>query len=99
MDTVVHSYALQPTENGISMASLTFTDDSVSYFAVGTAYVVPTESEPTKGRVLLFSVAERKLSLVCELEVKGSVYSMSALNGKLLITVNSRVCLLGGTLI
>lgn len=87
----MHSHALQATENGISILSLNFADDPASYFAVGTAFIIPTESEPTKGRVLIFSVAERKLSLVCELEVKGCVYSMSALSGKLLITVNSRV--------
>ena len=87
MDT----HVLQASETGVSLISLNFTDDPVSYFVLGTAVIIATESEPTKGRLLLFSVVERKLTLVCELEVKGSVYSMSALNGKLLATVNSRV--------
>lgn len=85
------SYALQATEAGISALSLNFSDDPTSYFVFGTAFILPTESEPSRGRVLVFSVVERKLSLVCEAEVKGCVYSMSPLNGKLLITVNSRV--------
>ena len=87
MDT----HALQANEFGLSLLSLNFTDDPVSYFAVGTAFILPTESEPTRGRVILFSITERKLTLVCELDVKGSVYSMSALNGKLLVNVNSKV--------
>lgn len=54
------------------------------------------ETEPTVGRLLVFSVdgqgAERKVTLVAEEETRGAVYVMNGFNGKLLAGINSKVC-------
>jgi DNA damage-binding protein 1 len=44
------------------------------YFVVGTALALPSEDEPTKGRILVFSVTENKLRLEAETTVRGAVY-------------------------
>eukprot|EP00934_Nitzschia_sp_Nitz4_P007930 Nitzschia sp. Nitz4//scaffold17_size182527//65374//69935//NITZ4_001847-RA/size182527-processed-gene-0.49-mRNA-1//-1//CDS//3329539319//7920//frame0 len=72
--------------------------DYGAYLIVGTAYVLHDEDEPTKGRVLVLSCTEdendpskRAINTVCELQVRGGVYSMCQFyDGKILITVNSK---------
>ena len=49
----VTSYQLDAYENGCSIMSCSFTDDSNVYICVGTAYVIPEESEPTKVTVVI----------------------------------------------
>ena len=58
---------------------------------LGTAFSIPGEDEPSKGRILIFSVAAGKLVLETQFEVKGSAYSLAAFNGKLVAAVNSKV--------
>lgn len=72
---------LQPQELVNSIASVTFGDPAAGsgpYYVVGTAFVRPGEFEPTKGRlvVLQYSPDERKVVVVTEREVKGSVYQV-----------------------
>jgi hypothetical protein len=50
-----------------------------------------SSSEPSRGRVLVFEVADNKLKVVGEVETKGAVYSLNAFNGKLLAGINSKV--------
>jgi hypothetical protein len=38
--------------------SCSLTDDSNTYYCVGTAYVFPEEAEPKSGRLLLFQLSE-----------------------------------------
>ncbi|CAI9760069.1 unnamed protein product [Fraxinus pennsylvanica] len=61
------------------------------YYCVGTAYVMPEENEPTKGRILVFTVEDGKLQLIAEKETKGAVYSLNAFNGKLLAAINQKI--------
>ena len=73
------------------------------YIVVGTAYCVDSESEPSRGRILVFSVSEsesgtgkgssggKKLSLVTERVTRGAVYSLHYFNGKLLAGIQSKV--------
>ncbi|KAI5441963.1 hypothetical protein KIW84_011140 [Lathyrus oleraceus] len=49
------------------------------------------ENEPTKGRILVFSVEEGKLQLIAEKETKGDVYCLNAFNGKLLAAINQKI--------
>jgi len=74
-------------------------NDSVvkPYLLVGTAYALPDEDEPTRGRILLFSCDDdgnmnaRAVRLVTELQVRGGVYSMCQFyNGLIVATVNSK---------
>lgn len=73
------------------------------YVVVGTAYCIDSESEPSRGRILVFSVSEsengsangasggRKLTLVTERVTRGAVYSLHYFNGKLLAGIQSKV--------
>lgn len=88
---IISSYALDTYENGCSILSCSFTDDNNAYYCVGTAYVLPEENEPNKGRILVFSVEDGKLQLVAEKETKGSVYNLNAFNGKLLAGINQKI--------
>ncbi|GAB2249751.1 hypothetical protein Droror1_Dr00013110 [Drosera rotundifolia] len=57
-------------ECGCSILSCSFSDDANVYYCVGTAYVLPEENEPTKGRILVFAVEDGKLQLIAEKETK-----------------------------
>lgn len=54
-------YRLQTHECAESVAVVNFGGDSKSYIVVGTGYLLPTELEPSRGRVLIFE-AETTLS-------------------------------------
>lgn len=87
----ISTYPLDTFEYGCSILSCSFSDDSSVYYCVGTAYVLPEESEPTKGRILMFMVEDGKLQLIAEKETKGAVYSLNAFNGKLLAAINQKI--------
>ncbi|KMZ57778.1 DNA damage-binding protein 1 [Zostera marina] len=92
------TYGLDTFEFGCSILSCSFADDNNVYYCIGTAYVLPEESEPTKGRILIFIVEDRKLQLISEKETKGAVYSLNAFNGKLLAAINQKIQLYKWTL-
>lgn len=87
----ISTYPLDQFEYGCSILSCSFSDDSNVYYCVGTAYVMPEENEPTKGRILVFIVEDGKLQLIAEKETKGAVYSLNAFNGKLLAAINQKI--------
>eukprot|EP01083_Nonionella_stella_P074583 202363_1 len=78
-------------ECGCSAISMKFTGDPTAYFVIGTAYAVPDDSDPVKGRILVLKVVEKKFVQVYAHEVKGAVYSFNDFSGKLLAGVNSTV--------
>ena len=66
------------------------------YVAVGTAYVIPSEFEPSKGRILVFSVDrlsdnERDVTLIAQVETAAAVFSMAPIMGKLAAGVGPKV--------
>ncbi|XP_058071572.1 DNA damage-binding protein 1 isoform X2 [Magnolia sinica] len=87
----ISTYPLDTYEYGCSILSCSFTDDTNVYYCVGTAYVLPEENEPSKGRILVFVVEDGKLQLIAEKETKGAVYSLNAFNGKLLAAINQKI--------
>lgn len=87
----ISTYPLDQFECGCSILSCSFSDDTNVYYCVGTAYVMPEENEPTKGRILVFAVEDGKLQLIAEKETKGAVYSLNAFNGKLLAAINQKI--------
>uniref|UniRef100_A0A7N0V492 DNA damage-binding protein 1 n=1 Tax=Kalanchoe fedtschenkoi TaxID=63787 RepID=A0A7N0V492_KALFE len=95
---IVSSYPLDAFEFCCSILSCSFADDNNAYYCVGTAYVLPEENEPTKGRILVFIVEDGKLQLISEKETKGAVYSLNAFNGKLLAGINQKIQLYKWTL-
>ncbi|KAI8908190.1 UV-damaged DNA-binding protein 1A [Powellomyces hirtus] len=83
-------YALEPFENPQSIHLVNF--GSQQFMCVGTAYVLPQEEDPAKGRILVFAITEsRRLRLITETQVHGCVYCLSAVGGRLLAGVNSKV--------
>lgn len=92
------NYLLQPFEEACSVMATGFkasekdkSSNEKYYFVVGTALALPNEDEPTKGRILVFSVVESKLRLEAETTVRGAAYSINDFNGKILAGVNSKV--------
>jgi DNA damage-binding protein 1 len=90
---VIDSIKLQDYESPCSVISCSLGEDiATNYFVVGTAFALPNEPEPTKGRLLVYTVEDGKLKSAADpTEVKGAVYSLSAFNKRLLAGINSRV--------
>ncbi|XP_075983007.1 DNA damage-binding protein pic [Anticarsia gemmatalis] len=88
---VLHAHQLMTSEYAMSLVSCKLGDDPNHYYAVGTAYLNPEESEPKQGRILLFHWSEGKLVQVAEKEIKGGCYTLVEFNGKLLASINSTV--------
>ncbi|KAK1280307.1 DNA damage-binding protein 1 [Acorus gramineus] len=88
---MISTYALDTYECACSILSCSFADDTNAYYCVGTAYVLPEENEPSKGRILVFMVEDGKLQLIAEKETKGAVYSLNSFNGKLLAAINQKI--------
>ncbi|CAA0805711.1 DNA damage-binding protein 1a [Striga hermonthica] len=84
-------YGLDQFEKCCSILSCSFSNDNNAYYCIGTAYVLPEENEPTKGRILVFVVVDRKLQRIAEKETGGAVHSLNAFNGKLLATINQKI--------
>ncbi len=75
-----------------------------SYLLIGTAYALPDEDEPTRGRILVVSCSSehnnetsatsngaRGVRQVTEMQVRGAVYSMCQFyEGKILAAINSK---------
>ncbi len=59
-------FRLDPQESACSLCTVTFTDDPTPYFAVGTAYVNPEESEPSRVSPVPCT-AEPPLSFPCRM--------------------------------
>ncbi|KAJ0033924.1 hypothetical protein Pint_25303 [Pistacia integerrima] len=68
----ISTYPFDTFEYGCSILRCSFSNDSNVYYCVGTAYVLPKENEPTKGRILVFIMEDGKLQLIAEKETKGS---------------------------
>lgn len=88
-----------PTSDGSGAANYR------TYLLVGTAYALPDEDEPTRGRIMVMSCGggsgseeeaatsnnNRAIRQVTELQVRGGVYSMCQFfDGKVLAAVNSK---------
>ncbi len=79
--------------------SLSTSDSQEAFYAVGTMYHDASEREPTRGRIILFSVvvplsdkAPPVVHCVAEALTNGCVFSITCMKGKLVAAVNSGVC-------
>ncbi|EGD72266.1 hypothetical protein PTSG_00286 [Salpingoeca rosetta] len=60
-----------------------FKDDNTEYFIIGTAFVDPTETQPSRGRILISKLENKKeIAIVHECEAAGSVYCLTKMCGK-----------------
>mmetsp|Transcript_23300 Transcript_23300/g.66027 ORF Transcript_23300/g.66027 Transcript_23300/m.66027 type:complete len:840 (-) Transcript_23300:132-2651(-) len=77
------------------------------YLLIGTAYALPDEDEPTRGRIMVISCspengpnavatgAVREIRIVAEHQVRGGVYSIAQFfEGRFMVSVNSKTQLL-----
>ena len=82
-------------------------DSHQPFLIIGTAYGMPGENEPSRGRIIVLkctsgndkSALSRKVQRVAEVQVKGGVFSIcSFYDGSILATINSktRMCKLVG---
>ena len=80
-----------PNEYALSIVSAKLGEDTNPYYVVGTALVVPEESEPKQGRIVLFQWIDGKLTTVAEKEIKGACYSLVEYNSRILASINNVV--------
>ncbi|KAJ3361212.1 DNA damage-binding protein 1a [Allomyces javanicus] len=94
---VVSTERLAPTETPLSICILSTADGAEQLVVVGTAFVKPTEEEPSVGRVLVYRITpERVLHLAIATTVKGAVYSLAAMpGGRLAAGIANRVQVFG----
>lgn len=88
---VLHAHQFIQAEFAMSIVSTKLGDDPNVYYIVGTAMVLPDESDPKQGRIIIFQWADGKLQQIAEKEIKGAPYSLLEFNGKLLASINSTV--------
>jgi DNA damage-binding protein 1 len=103
----VHSATSASDAKGVKTDIQDSAGDAVyrTYLLVGTAFTLPDEDEPTRGRILVFTCGNdgseedaattsnsiRAVRLVTEMNVRGGVYSMCQFyEGKALATVNCK---------
>ena len=65
------------------------------FFLVGTVFIVATEHDPRRGRLLVYRyddiLGSPKLTLMTEKEFKGALFSLKPISDRILATVNSEV--------
>lgn len=102
------SFELESQESVQCIQSMRLRDFSTTnetstkpYFVVGTAYILPQEDDPSKGRILVFEVitaadsSSRKLKHVVAFNTDGCVYDVCHLeNSRICCAVGSKVQLL-----
>lgn len=82
-----------PKHQAQAQAQAQHASSSEEYFVVGTAHVINGENEPSRGRILLFAIDReaRQVRLIAEKEVRGGVYSLAEVHGRLLAGIGSKV--------
>lgn len=89
---VLCGYQLSPREHVVSVTTCALGYDATPFYAVGTAFVDPTEKEPNRGRTMLFRATQSKaLEMVYMKDEAGAVYQVVPFHDKLLVSVNSEV--------
>lgn len=89
---VLHAHQFMQNEYAISIVSCKLGEDPNQYYVVGTATVVPDESEPKQGRIVIFQYVDGKLQQIAEKDVRGACYCLAGFHGKILAGINSTVC-------
>eukprot|EP00842_Homolaphlyctis_polyrhiza_P004084 jgi/Hompol1/4677/HPOL_000799-RA len=92
---MLDKFELNPYEIGFALTTAKLSSDPVPYLVVGTGYALPHEDEPTRGRILVFSVTpSRRIRLVHEYEIRGCALDITVVQSKLIAAVNSKILVL-----
>ncbi|THV04459.1 hypothetical protein K435DRAFT_649225 [Dendrothele bispora CBS 962.96] len=99
--TELARFTCDDDEQAMSLTLLKHSDanQTRTFFCVGTVYIRDEEKEPTKGRILVFSLHQSKesssvyqLNVAINENVSGCVYSLASMsNGTLAAAINSSV--------
>lgn len=98
------TFELDSYEAGMSIASCFLKDNldgnEKEYIVVGTAFVIPEEPQPTRGRILVFEITtttsisnemQRQITLVVDIPTKGTPFSLATSQGRLVAGIDSKV--------
>eukprot|EP00795_Rhopilema_esculentum_P011588 gene11587-21825_t len=88
---VTHAHHFGEKDHCTALMSCRLANDPNTYYCVGTSVVIPEETEPKSGSIILFQLVDGKLIQVASKEVKGAVYCLQEFNGKILAGINSSV--------
>ncbi|CAL8110980.1 unnamed protein product [Orchesella dallaii] len=88
---VLHAHQFMQNEYAISIVSCKLGEDPNHYYVVGTAVVLPDESEPKQGRIVIFQYVDGKLQQIAEKEARGACYCLAGFHGKILAGINSTI--------
>lgn len=97
---VLGRYRCEPDEEITSVVPFTSTLESEEqhFFCLGTMIYNPEETEPSTGRLLVFTAFAGvtrmpclELSMLASTEVKGCVFALSTVEDKIVAAVNSAV--------
>eukprot|EP00189_Rhodosorus_marinus_P000629 CAMPEP_0113959938 /NCGR_PEP_ID=MMETSP0011_2-20120614/4431_1 /TAXON_ID=101924 /ORGANISM="Rhodosorus marinus" /LENGTH=1036 /DNA_ID=CAMNT_0000971323 /DNA_START=446 /DNA_END=3556 /DNA_ORIENTATION=- /assembly_acc=CAM_ASM_000156 len=94
---VLHRFNFQENETGCSLLATTFgnnDEDAQEHVVVATAYNTEGSANSETGRILVFTIAEARLLLVSETEMKGFVFCVEQFMGGVVAGVSGRVILL-----
>lgn len=94
---VKDTYELEGFEKGSSCLSCFFTESADSsnqkeFIAIGTAFALHDEQQPSRGRILIFAHGDDgSFHVVAETATKGAVFSLASLPDRLVAGVDSKV--------
>lgn len=90
-------HELEAFENGSVCSSFflpesTHSDCRMEFVIVGTAFVLPDEQQPSRGRILVFSQNEDgDFVVVAETVTKGGVFSLTSTHDRLIAGIDCKV--------
>ncbi|CAG9461183.1 unnamed protein product [Pedinophyceae sp. YPF-701] len=90
-----HRVRLCPQEDAQSLVLCRFDGESAPFYCVGTAVIDSAEEEPKQGRIAVYCVEGGKLEEVCDKQAAGAVYALEPFEGRLLVTINNKVFVMG----
>ncbi|KAJ1548891.1 DNA damage-binding protein 1a, partial [Cladochytrium tenue] len=92
---IIDSFEFDSAESAHSICTFAGSDSGTTFFAVGTAQVMPNQEEATRGRIMVFKVhsefERRRVALETSIDVTGCVYSLECVKGRLVAAINNKV--------
>jgi DNA damage-binding protein 1 len=104
MFELLDTFELEPMEHPLSLTTVSLQgpdsleeSKALEFVALGTAFVLDDEDDPSRGRLLLFQVAQgddeatSQFRLVASHDTRGGVWSITSGIGRLFAGINSRI--------
>ncbi|KAL0082831.1 mono-functional DNA-alkylating methyl methanesulfonate N-term-domain-containing protein [Phycomyces blakesleeanus] len=81
----------QAPERPLAVASVVFDNDANTYYVLGTGKETDAYDAVGEGRLLVFTVKDRKLDLVFQIKAHGIVENIRPMDGKVLVTSRGQI--------